>query len=154
MGDQEFPVNNATMLQFDWDDVHGSPVVAILGDSEQRMNDGSLAWCSVAIVLASRAVILSVNEDTDEIIVSLGDANAVQGGAWRPVAGLQFLVGEALAWCWIGRNWRGYLDAFTLAFGGFAPDALEPRVMFVGEASSLTCHLLQPLTGGDGEQAR
>ena len=146
MGDQDFPVNNATMLQFDWDEVHGSSVLAIVGEAHPGIVDDGLTWRAVALVLGAKAVILTVNDDTCEIIVSLADAEEVRSEAWHPIAGLQFLVGEDLAWCWIGRNYRGYLDGFTLAFGAVVPEALEPRVMFVGEGIGLSCLLLQPLT--------
>jgi hypothetical protein len=42
-------------------------------------------------------------------------------------------IGSALGWCWIGRNYRGYPDMFTLSFSG-----IDPQICFLGGAFTLT----------------
>ena len=122
-----------TMLQFDYEEVLGRTVTAVLGST-----DGSARWTSVAIVFNELALILEVNTDTDEISVNLRAA-PTESRAWVPVAGLGYAVGSPLGWCWMGRNYLGYLDMFTLSF-----DALQPQVCFVGEASRLTIRAISP----------
>jgi hypothetical protein len=127
------------MLRFDWELVLGIPISAVVG----RRDEGG-RWEAVAFVVGAGAVVLTVNDDTDEIVVSL---EAVSDTAdWDEFAALSHVVGRPFGWCWCGTNWRGYHDAFIAAFGSAVPgDALEPRVMFVGEASSLSCLELTPV---------
>lgn len=113
------------MLQFDYETVEGETVTAVLGQADENGN-----WWSVAILLGSRALVLRVDADSDQISVSL-DA-APEGADWAPVEPMQLAVGSALGWCWIGRNYRGYLDMFTVSFSD-----LEPQFLFIGTASAL-----------------
>jgi hypothetical protein len=126
------------MLRFDWELVHGRPISAVVG----RRTDAGL-WEAMALVAGSRAVLLTVNDDTDEVVVSLEDARETAG--WKEFDALSYLVGRPFGWCWCGTNWRGYRDAFIVAFGDVVPDALDPRVMFLGEGSALTCLELKAL---------
>lgn len=118
-------MTDQTMLQFDYDTVEGETVTAVLGQADKNGN-----WWSVAILLGSRALVLRVDADSDQISVAL-DA-APEGADWAPVKPMQLAVGSALGWCWIGRNYRGYLDMFTVSFSG-----LEPQFLFIGMASAL-----------------
>lgn len=113
------------MLQFDYEMVEGEIVTAVVGQADEIGN-----WWSVAILLGSRALVLRVDEDSDEISATLEAAPT--GYSWVPVKPMQLAVGNALGWCWIGRNYRGYLDMFTVSFSG-----LEPQFLFVGMASAL-----------------
>lgn len=129
-------------LRFDWDDVAHSRVLDIIGLNARTMNDGSLSWDAVAIRIDTKAVMLAVEPDTDQIIVSL---EPIPGGdGWEPIPSLGFANGQLLGWCWIGINSQGYKDSFTLAFGDFVPHALEPRCTFLAEGSSLSCFDLTP----------
>lgn len=114
------------MLQFDYETVDGKIVTAVLG----QPNEVESRWWVVAIVLGSQALVLRVDPDSDEISVSL--EAAPEGTAWTPVRPMQAAVGAALGWCWVGRNYRGYLDMFTVSFSG-----LEPQFLFMGMASAL-----------------
>jgi len=96
-------MTDATMLQFDYETVDGAIVAAVLG---KRDEGGS--WQSVAIVLESRAMVLSVDADSDQISV---DLEAIpEGPEWAAIESMKIAVGSVLGWCWIGKNYRGYLD--------------------------------------------
>lgn len=116
-----------TMLQFDYEEVHGQIVTGVVG-----RRDGPAGWECIAFVVGGRAVVLRVDPDTDEIVVALEDASNLTVG-WNDVAEIANQIGSAFGWCWIGRNYLGYLDMFTVSFSG-----IEPQICFVGEASTLT----------------
>ncbi|WP_267396730.1 MULTISPECIES: DUF6334 family protein [unclassified Sphingomonas] len=116
-----------TMLQFDYKDVHGRTVSGVVG-----RRDGHAGWGSIAFVIDNRAVVLRVDPNTDEVVVTLEDASDLASD-WIEVAEIANAIGSALGWCWIGRNYRGYLDMFTLSFSG-----IDPQICFLGEASTLT----------------
>ena len=132
----------APALQFEWDSVTHLAISAIAGQNERETNDGSLSWDALAFGLGDRAVVLTINADTDEIMVS--HETMPEGDEWHPVAALAHIVGQSLGWSWIGTNYRGYTDSFTLGLGDVVPDALQPRLMFLGEASSLSCFEVTP----------
>ena len=120
-------MTDRTMLQFDYDEVHGQRATAVLG---QR--DGAAGWQRIAIVLKDRALMLRVDADTDEIVVDLEAAPETIMG-WLAIDDLSDFVGSELGWCWVGRNYLGYLDMFTLSFSG-----LEPQVCFTGEGATIS----------------
>jgi hypothetical protein len=92
---------------------------------------------AIAFVIRDRAIVLTVNEDTDEVVVSLQNASATED--WSDVPSLSYAMGRTFGGCWNGSNYRGYDDTFTVAFGDVVPDALRPHWMFLGEGSSLIC---------------
>ena len=118
---------DSTMLQFDYEEVHGRTVSGVVGRKH-----GPADWGSIAFVIEDRAVVLRVDPDTDEVIVTLEDASDLASG-WDECAEIADAIGSELGWCWIGRNYRGYLDMFTLSFSG-----TNPQICFLGEASTLT----------------
>lgn len=120
------------MLQFDYEMVEGETVTSVVGQADENGN-----WWSVAILLGSRALVLRVDEDSDEISATLEAAPA--GANWVQVKPMQLAVGSALGWCWIGRNYRGYLDMFTVSFSD-----LEPQFLFIGVASALQLCRISP----------
>jgi len=122
-----------TMLQFDYDQAHGHAAIAVLG-----RRDGAVGWQSIAIVIDDRALMLRVHPDTDEIAVALEAAPDVHSG-WLAVTELSDFVGSVVGWCWVGRNYLGYLDMFTLSFSG-----LVPQVCFTGEAATITIRRISP----------
>jgi hypothetical protein len=73
------------------------------------------------VVVGAKAIVMRVNDDTDEVIVSLEDTATTHGPEWQQLEQLQEVVSQRLGWCWIGRNYRGYLDVFTFAVGGIYP---------------------------------
>lgn len=130
-------------LEFDWEIVAHKPILSVVGRNERRMNDGSLAWDAVALKLGVDAVVLSVTADTDELVVL--HASAPDGDDWSNLTALGDAVGKPLGWCWLGTNYLGYRDSFTLALGNVVPDALQPRFTFLAEGSALSCFYLTPL---------
>lgn len=124
-------------LSFDWEAVAHKPVIAVLAMHERRMSDGSLAWNALALALGDDAVVLTVTAETDEFVISHQPAPDREG--WAVVPALADVVGKPLGWCWVGTNYLGYRDSFTVAFGDIVPDALQPRLTFLAEASSFSC---------------
>lgn len=128
------------MLQFDWEEVQGATVEAVVAKGARGLSDGRLECEEIALVVGSSAVILRVNDDIDEVIVSLepfGDGRA----GWQTLEQLQAIVARRLGWCWEGRNYRGYLDTFTMAV-----DGIDPAYSFTGMASALQCMRVTPIT--------
>lgn len=132
-------------LKFDWETVGDKAVLAVTGRNQRRMDDGSLAWDALALRVGDDAVVLTVTANSDEIVVS--HEPAPDGEGWDAISALADAVGKPLGWCWVGTNYRGYRDSFTLAFGNVVPDALQPRLTFLAEASSLSCFDLTPRKG-------
>ena len=116
-----------TILHFDYDEVDGQMATAVLGQRE-----GTAGWQKIAVVMDERALMLRVDPDSDEITVELESAPEMADG-WLAVADLSDFVGSELGWCWVGRNYRGYLDMFTLSFSG-----LEPQVCFTGDGATIS----------------
>ena len=129
-------------LQFDWDPVTRRPISAIAGQNEMEMSDGSPSWDALAFAVGEQAVVLTVNADTDEIIVAY--TTIPEGDGWQPAAALAHVIDQSFGWLWVGTNYRGYTDSLTLAFGDVVPDALQPRLMFLCAASRLSCFKLMP----------
>ena len=139
--------NTHTMLQFDWEEVKETPIQGVRSLGQRSVKDGSLDCESIAFVLDGRAVVLAVNIDTDEITVTLNDTSATD--QWTDIPSLSYMRGRMLGWCWVGINSQGYKDAFTIALVDVVNwpttvSALQPRLMFLAEGSSLTCLELTP----------
>lgn len=132
--------NPATMLQFDWEEVAGATVEAVVAKGARGLSDGTLECEEIAFVVGSTAVVLRVNVDTDEVIVSLEPFGSGRAG-WQTLEQLQAIVTRRLGWCWEGRNYRGYLDTFTMAL-----DGIDPAYSFTGVASALHCTRVTPIT--------
>jgi hypothetical protein len=131
-------------LKFDWEEVTEEPVLAVVGRSERRRDDGSLVWDALAFKVGAGAVVLTATADTDEIVVA--HEPAPEGEEWKSVTALADALGKPLGWCWVGINYRGYCDSFTFALGDVVPDALQPRLAFLAEGAALTCFDLKPRT--------
>jgi hypothetical protein len=97
---------------------------------------------ALALVIGHDGVVLTVTADTDEIVVAHEPAPEAQD--WEAVPALKCAVGKTLGWCWVGTNYLGYRDSFILALGDVVPDALKPRLAFLGEACSISCFDLTP----------
>jgi uncharacterized protein DUF6334 len=123
------------LLNFDYELLHGQRVTSIKGSGVQRGKDGSTVCEKVAVLLERTALIISVNEDTDEVVVQEAEGLWILAGhssSWTNLELLSEYLGRELGWCWVGRNYRGYADTFVLSFSG-----LEPEIAFCGVASSL-----------------
>ncbi|QNN64537.1 hypothetical protein H9L12_09500 [Sphingomonas rhizophila] len=121
-----------TCLRFDWGIVNGEIVRSVVGEPA----DGCHYW-RVAIPTDKGTVVIAVDEDTDQVWVSLTDED-LKTEAWKPVPFLQDWVNVELGWCWVGINYLGYKDTFSLSC-----DAPLPQWAFVGEGSSLTCYQMR-----------
>jgi hypothetical protein len=131
--------SDRTMLQFDWDDVAGSTISAAMGQTDPEIVGRADYWASIALIIDHRAVIVTVDPDTDELWLNLGSIPA-DDDRWSPIDVLANQVGRRLGWCWIGRNYRGYLDTFTIAF-----DGIDPEYMLVGLASMILIKTVAPI---------
>jgi len=129
-------------FRFDWDEVAHSRISDVLGLNADIMDDGTARWEAVAICLDSTAVVVTVEPDTDQIIISR-EASPT-GDGWERILSFEFAVSQPLGWSWIGINSQGYKDSFTIALGDVVPDALQPRCTLLAEASSLICFDLIP----------
>jgi hypothetical protein len=126
-------------LDFDWESVHGQRVTAIEG-TNLRVDQVARSRCDeLALHLEQGVVHVSVNIDTDEVIVrAYPDASALDSSLeWKNIDTLKEYVSYELGWCWIARNYLGYADTFMLSFAG-----IEPEVTLVGMASSLYIYRL------------
>jgi hypothetical protein len=132
--------NQATMLQFDWKEVDGVIISAVLATGSRRMNDGSLVCDQIALMLGTKAVVIRVSDDTDEVTVSLEDAATNNDAKWQTLDQLSGMVSRRIGWCWVGRNYRGYLDTFTIALEG-----IDAAYSFTGGASRLQCSRVTPI---------
>lgn len=119
---------------FDYEQLDGQRVASIMGRGIKNAEDG-LNVDEVAIGLERMTLLITVNLDTDEIILKAGeDKKALLGSSrrWKSLAPLSKYVGKELGWSWAVRNYRGYSDLFVLSFHG-----IEPQIVFCGIASSL-----------------
>lgn len=129
-----------TMLQFDWEEVDGAEISAVMATGTSFCDDLSVRCDAIAFILAGHAVVLRVSQDTDEVIVCR-ESLPLHEANWHPLSQLDEIVGRKLGWCWVGRNYRGYLDSFTVAI-----DGIDPCYIFTGIASSLQCARVVPVT--------
>ena len=76
---------------------------------------------------------ITVNPDTDELIVMLSPETAEPGGGdWVDVDVLADCVGHEIGWWWSSISSQGYWDTFMLSF-----ETAVPNVAFFGIASQV-----------------
>ena len=122
------------LLSFDYDSLQGQRVVSIMGCAARQTKEG-MKVNQVALILERATLLISVHEDTDEIILRASeDGRAIMGSSrkWRKLTPLSKYTAKKVGWCWTARNDRGYGDLFILSFRG-----IEPEIVFCGIASSL-----------------
>lgn len=132
-----YPPNDAIMVHFDWDEVDDETITSVRGQPGYYEGDAGIFWWRVAIIMSHAAILIEVNNNTDEILVTLrhGDLPVEEEPldlAWIDIPVLSGLVGRKLGWSWTAQNSRGYLDAFMIAI-----DGIDPTYMFVGMASTV-----------------
>ena len=101
------------------------------------MDNGSARWDAVAICVDNAAIVVTVEPETDQVIVARADPQIAAD--WASIASFDYAIGKKLGWCWIGINSQGYKDSFTVAICGSGLDFIEPHWTFVAAASSLQC---------------
>lgn len=129
-----------TSVSFDWEEIEEEPITAVLAQGAMRLTNGDLACDAIALVLGSRAIVLRVSLDTDEVIVSLENAFTPEVEDWRPLEQLAEVVSRTVGWCWLARNYRGYVDTFTLGL-----DGIDPSLSFIGVGATLWCTRVTPI---------
>jgi hypothetical protein len=123
-----------TPLNFDYELLHEQRLASIMGYGAKAAK-GGINVGKVAVCLERTTLLISIDEDTDEIVLSVSeDKRSMLGSprSWKNLAPLAKYVGKKLGWCWTARNYKGYSDLFILSFHG-----IEPQIMFCGIASSL-----------------
>jgi hypothetical protein len=96
-------------------------------------DDPRPTWWAMVVMGNTLGLHITVNQDTDELIVTLTD-NAEPGGSdWIDVANLADCVGCKIGWWWSSINSQGYWDMFTLGFS----DRVVPSIAFYGIASEI-----------------
>lgn len=122
-------------LQFDFELIRDRRVYKIIGTGKRQNDDLSVCYENVILILDQFYLIISINNDTDEIVLSIIDENKMQNCdilEHEPLEILHEFYGNELGWCWIGRNYVGYADTFMLSFSG-----IVPQIMMHGMASML-----------------
>lgn len=115
-------------------------MISILAINARQVNDGSITCESIALCLQDSALVISVDIDTDEILLGVIEGSSVsslENQGWRAFAPLDEFLGRELGWCWSGTNYKGYSDTFTVSFGG-----IDPQIAFCGAASDLWIYRL------------
>jgi hypothetical protein len=115
--------------------LRGQRVNSIQGTRVRQDKDGFSICDEVAVSLQETSLLVSVNLDTDEIILQqskdVGSLVEVPS-TLTTLEPLNEYVGRELGWRWVGRNYLGYADTFVLSFSG-----IEPEIALCGTASSL-----------------
>lgn len=124
------------MLGFDYEPIQGQRLEKVQGIGPLTYEDGRIGFDSVRIFLDKDSLIISVDEDTDELIISLEKLpNDKETEAWVDIDLLKDYVGSEIGWLWCAKNWMGYADMVAFSFSG-----IEPRVAIVGAASKLSLY--------------
>jgi hypothetical protein len=128
-------------LNFDYETLHGRRVCAIKASGLQLLKDGSTACQKIAFIFDPCTLVISCEEDTDEIVFDVVTDSALTGPfAWTDFDILQEYVGQELGWAWFGTNYRGYADTFVLSFCG-----LEPQIALYVVGSSIWLYNMHKL---------
>lgn len=133
------------MFRFDYEQIHGEIITAVCGEAPRVMNDGSFSCDRIVFKIASSMLEISVNIDTDELVVELHSSGEHTISTLTDISDVLNVVGRTLGWAWTVRNSQGYQDGFMLALGKVVPDALDPAYAFIGAGSSISVYAIQPL---------
>ncbi|MBC6981362.1 DUF6334 family protein [Caulobacter sp. 17J80-11] len=128
------------VVRFDmnrWDDLHGRVVRRIAA----RIDLPSPGRGEIVVMGDTLGLHLTVNPDTDELIVTLCEGAAPGGDDWVEVEELADCIGREIGWSWSAINSQGYWDLFALAF-----DGIVPNVAFLGMASTIDVLRMAPLS--------
>ena len=126
-------------LNFDFETLHGQRVTAIRGTRLEADEVGRSRCNELALHLEDTVLLVSVNIDTDEVIVmTCADASSLtSANEWTEIEALKEYVGYELGWSWIARNYLGYADTLMLSFSG-----IEPEIALCAVASTLWIYRL------------
>lgn len=127
------------MLGFDYEPIQGQRLEEFQGSGPLTYDDGRVGFDSVRIVLAKESLVISVDADTDELIIALeGFQKEEEAEAWVGIDLLKGHVGSEIGWLWRAKNWMGYADMVAFSFSG-----IEPKIAIVGAASKLNLYSIK-----------
>ena len=126
------------MLSFDWEQIHGRSITGVFCKSARALNDSTFSCDRIVITVDGAAIEINVDIDTDELMLQLHEPYSGELSNMLDIAAELGISGKQLGWVWAAKNYRGYEDAFMMAFGDIVPDALTPALAIVAAASSLS----------------
>jgi hypothetical protein len=125
-------------IQFDYEDVQGQRICSILGTVPLLYNDGHIAFDAIKLVLTQCELQISVDNDSDEIVVNMTPLVAQPENLaveWEAVEFFSDFLDGNIGWLWIAQNHLGYSDTLILS-----SDGIEPQILLHGMASKLNLY--------------
>lgn len=117
--------------KLEYEDFNGEIVTAIdCSKDESSIEAEHLYFEYVRFWCDDKHLEFTVNNDTDEIILTMRWNHFVLRESAEAASELEHLVGRKLGWCWLAHNYLGYQDIALISFSG-----LEPQLALVGEGS-------------------
>jgi hypothetical protein len=102
----------------------------IVGNGKQVMSDGTFQFDVIWLIGEKNSARLSVNSDTDEIVIS----SAVWGNeAGEIIEGLVEYFGKPWGWYWFCENSQGYFDMLIIS-----TEEPSPQIGFYSIASTIS----------------
>jgi hypothetical protein len=134
-------MNESNVFQFNYEPVQGQRLERAEGSAPVIYDDGGVGYDSIRLILERCCLLMTVDDDTDEVFITLENKTEVDGGVqWRKVAFLDGYIGSEIGWLWRARNWMGYADMIALSLSG-----IDPKVAIVGAASKLSLYRIDRL---------
>jgi hypothetical protein len=96
-------------------------------------DDGGLAFEKALIDLDGRQIVISVDDDTDQIKAETYERSNFEG--WSDMGPFMEFIGSKMSWSWMARNSQGYNDVLIISF-----DQPIPQFLFLASASMLGLH--------------
>jgi len=128
-----------------YETVQGQRLKSAQGSMPLVYDDQSVAFDEIHLVFEREYLTLSVDPDTDEVVLDcrpLGEGGGQVGDAWQILGSMADFQDLELGWCWLGRNQQGYTDTIILSFSG-----PEPQMMFSGMAGKLNVYRVVKTAG-------
>jgi hypothetical protein len=122
-----------------YDDLYGQSTCRITAKIDA--DDPRPTWWEMVVMGETLGLHITVNWETDELIVALTNVAEPGGGHWIDVEQLADCIGCKIGWCWSAINSQGYWDLFTLSFEG----GVIPSVAFLGMASEVHVMRMAPV---------
>jgi hypothetical protein len=102
----------------------------VVGNGKRVMNDGSLRFDAIWLVGEKNSACLSVNLDTDEIVISPAVWGSEEG---EVIEELACYFDKFWGWYWLCENSQGYSDMLIIS-----TDGPIPQIGFCGIASAIS----------------
>jgi hypothetical protein len=126
-----------------WEFIEGNPIVAIEASPSHPESPGRAAFAWISFHIEGHSLSLTINQDTDEIVVDIEAAEQAPRTDPQIASVLHELVGKEFCWLWNAQNSHGYLDTVMMSFFDPAADdngedgPVAPQIAFVGVASTI-----------------